>query len=45
MGIFDKLKNTAASAVNAAVQTAGNKCETFTLLRKEGTENDILGIS
>ncbi len=30
MGIFDKLKSTAASAVNAAVQSAGNKRETFT---------------
>lgn len=30
MGIFDKLKSTAASAVNSAVQSAGNKRETFT---------------
>ena len=30
MGIFDKLKSTAASAVNSAMQSAGNKRETFT---------------
>lgn len=30
MGIFDKLKNTAADAVNAAVQTAENESATFT---------------
>ena len=30
MGIFDKLKNTAQQAVNAAVQSVGSKRETFT---------------
>ena len=30
MGIFDKLKNTAQQAVVSAVQSAGNKRETFT---------------
>ena len=30
MGIFDKLKNTAQKAVVSAVQSAGNKRETFT---------------
>lgn len=30
MGIFDKLKNTVQQAVVSAVQSAGNKRETFT---------------
>ena len=30
MSIFDKLKSTAASAVRSAVQSVGNKRETFT---------------
>ena len=29
MGIFDKLKSTAQQAVNSAVQSVGNKRETF----------------
>ena len=30
MGIFDKLKNTAANAINSAVQSVGNESVTFT---------------
>lgn len=33
MGLFDKLKNSASSAVTKAVQNAGNKSETFTFAR------------